>query len=357
VTLRGPGHDQRLSPTLTRRSFLRLMAYAGALLAGCGLAPRTTNTLPSLATAPPRATLPPTPSIAAGRLTPVKDLYLKTYRTTPQPVPKENWQIVLGGLMASPLTYTWADLQSFAIVEQMHTLECIGNPVGGLLFGNELWQGIRLRDVLAAAAPTAHADHLQVSGVDSYVTTIPLELALDERSLLAFSVGGAPLPPSHGFPVRVLLPGVYGQKQPKWVIALEAVSGSKAGTWETQGWSDAATVQINSRIDYPPNGSQIPRVNSLPVSGVAFADNSGVARLEVSVDGGQTWQDARLYPGPTSMAWTVWAWEWETPPPGQHTLKARATSGAGQTQVDAGGFLTNVFPDGTTSIHSVSVTV
>jgi Oxidoreductase molybdopterin binding domain/Bacterial Ig domain len=184
---------------------------------------------------------------------------------------------------------------------------------------------------------------------------VPLELAMDERSLLAFSVGGQPLPLSHGFPARVLLPGVYGQKQPKWVIAMEAVTGARPGTWEIQGRSDEATIQVNSRIDYPPDGSLIPIDQSLPVSGVAFADTSGIARVEVSVDGGLNWSDAKLYPGPTALAWTVWQWNWVAPTAGQHTIKVRATSGAGQTQVDAGGFLTDVFPNGTTSIHSIFV--
>jgi DMSO/TMAO reductase YedYZ molybdopterin-dependent catalytic subunit len=333
------------------------MALGSTLLASCGLAPRAPNSTSSPLTPSPHPPLPRAPTVKAGRVIGVEDLYLKTYRQTPQRVPRENWQVQLGGQMRQTRALTWPDLQTFPLIQQMHTLECIGNPVGGLLFGNLLWEGVRLRDVLAAANPTPESDHLQISGVDGYVTTVPLELALDERSLLAFSVGGLPLPLDHGYPIRVLLPGVYGQKQPKWVIALEAVTGARPGTWEVQGWSDKATVQINSRIDYPPAGSLIPLGQSLPVSGVAFADTSGVARVEVSVDGGLNWSDAKLYPGPSTMAWTVWQWDWATPTAGQHTLKARATSGAGPTQVDAGGFLTNVFPNGTTSIHSVVVTV
>jgi DMSO/TMAO reductase YedYZ molybdopterin-dependent catalytic subunit len=293
----------------------------------------------------------------AGRVIAVQNLYLKSYRETPMPVPRENWQVTLDGQMRQTRTLTWADLQSFPLVEQMHTLECIGNPVGGTLLGNLVWQGVRLRDVLAAANPTAASDHLQISGVDSYVTTVPLDLAIDERSLLAFNVGGQPLPQNHGFPLRVLLPGVYGQKQPKWVVALEAVTGARPGTWEVQGWSDAATVQINSRIEYPPNGSLISPGQSLPISGVAFGDTSGVARVEVSVDDGESWNDAMLLPGPSPQVWTIWVWNWAAPSAGQHRLKARATSGSGQTQLDDGGFLADVFPNGTTSIHSVLVTV
>jgi hypothetical protein len=295
--------------------------------------------------------------VEAGRVVPVDNLYVKSYLRTPEPVPRENWQIVLGGQSRQSPSLSWSDLQSFPLVEQMHTMECIGNPVGGRLIGNLMWQGVRLRDLLALANPNPTSDHLLISGSDEYFTCVPLDLALDERSLLAFSVGGQPLPNAHGYPARVLLPGVYGQKQPKWVIALEAVAGARPGTWEQQGWSDTAIVQVNSRIDYPRDGSMIPSGGAVPISGVAFADTSGIARVEVTVDDAADWSDATMYPGPSTMTWTAWQWEWTRPTVGQHVIKVRATSGAGQTQVDAGGFLSGVFPGGTTSIHSVAVTV
>jgi DMSO/TMAO reductase YedYZ molybdopterin-dependent catalytic subunit len=295
--------------------------------------------------------------VAAGRVIPVEDLYVQSYQRTFEPVPRDAWQLRLGGQMRRPLTLNWADVQSLPLVEQMHTLECIGNPVGGYLIGNLVWQGVRLRDVLALAEPTLLSDHLRMTGADQYVTTVPLELARDERSLVAFSAGGQPLPDVHGYPARVLLPGVYGQKQPKWVIALEAVTGAHPGTWEREGWSDTALIQVNSRIDYPRDGSWIPPGQALPISGVAFADTSGIAQVEVSVDDGAQWSEAELFPGPSTLTWTAWQWEWATPTAGPQVIKARATSGAGQTQIDAGGLLSGVFPNGTSSIHSIAVTV
>jgi Oxidoreductase molybdopterin binding domain/Bacterial Ig domain len=288
---------------------------------------------------------------------PVDNLYVKSYLRTPEPVPHDQWQFLLGGQVRQSRSVTWSDLQGLPLIEQMHTLECIGNPVGGRLIGNLVWQGVRVRDLMALAGPTPASDHLLISGADEYVTCVPLELALDERSLLAFSVNGQPLPQPHGYPARVLLPGVYGQKQPKWVIALEAVTGAQAGTWERQGWSDAAIVQVNSRIEYPPDGSLLSSGQTLPISGVAFADTSGIARVEVSVDDGMHWSDAATFPGPSTMTWTPWQWVWPAATVGTHVIKVRATSGEGQTQVDAGGFLSGVFPDGTTSIHSIGVTV
>jgi DMSO/TMAO reductase YedYZ molybdopterin-dependent catalytic subunit len=295
--------------------------------------------------------------VEAGRIIPVDDLYVKSYQQTAAAVSRDDWKLLLGGQVRQSQTLTWFDLQNFSIVEQMHTLECIGNPVGGRLLGNLVWQGVRLRDLLALANPTSDSDHLLISGSDEYFTCVPLDLALDERSLVAFNVGGQPLPRAHGYPARVLLPGVYGQKQPKWVTAFEAVTGGHPGTWERQGWSDIAIVQVNSRIDYPPNGASIPSGQIVPVSGVAFADTSGVSRVEVSVDGGAHWDEAAIFPGPSTLTWTTWKWDWVLPEAGMHVIKARATSGSGQTQMDDGGFLADVFPNGTSSIDSVSVTV
>ena len=347
----------------SRRSFLRLLAVGSAALASCGLAgiPPTPLVNASATNGPPTPPRPPAlptpPGVRSGRLSAINDLYVKSYQHTLEPISRQTWQLSLGGQVRQPLTLKWTDLQALPIVEQMQTLECIGNPVGGRLIGNLVWRGVRLRDVLAWAHPTSASNHLVMSGADDYFTCVPLQLALDERSLLAFEVGGEPLPSTHGYPARVLLPGVYGQKQPKWVSGLAAVTGPQPGTWERQGWSDEATIQVNSRIDYPPDGSLIPLGQNQAISGVAFADTSGVARVEVSVDNGQHWSEAAIYPGPTSLVWTTWQWNWTAPTAGEYTIKVRATTGAGHTQTDAGGFLSGVFPNGTTSIHSIRVRV
>ena len=347
---------RRPSP-LSRRAFLGLLAAGGAGLASCRALPRAIGPSADAPAPTPRPTLPPPPRVEAGRVIAVDNLYVKSYRHTPEPVSRDTWEWLVGGQVRQSQTLTWSDLQSMPIVEQMHTMECIGNPVGGRLFGNLVWQGVRLRDLLALANPTPDSDHLLISGSDDYFTCVPLDLALDERSLLAFSVGGQPLPRPHGYPARVLLPGVYGQKQPKWVTALEAVTGAHPGTWERQGWSDSAIVQVNSRIDYPRNGAWVSSGQSAPISGVAFADTSGVSRVEVSVDGGAKWGEATIFPGPSTLTWTTWLWDWTKPETGAHVIKVRATSGSGQTQIDDGGFLADVFPNGTTSMHTITVTV
>ena len=348
-----PDFDPR---SLSRRTFLALLGLGAAGLAGCALRGREATSTAAPPSPTPRLPLAPPPDIEAGRVIPVSDLYVQSYRSAFEPASRDTWRLEVTGQMRQPVTLTFADLQDLPMVEQMHTLECIGNPVGGRLIGNLVWQGVRLREVLALAEPTAASDHLLMTGTDEYFTSVPLALALDERSLLAFSVNGEPLPDVHGFPARVLLPGVYGQKQPKWVTTLRAATGYQAGTWERKGWSDTALIQINSRIDYPPTGSVIPAGQPLFINGIAFADTSGVSGVEVSVDGGEHWNEARLFPGPSSQVWTAWQWEWTQPSAGQHILKARAMSSAGQTQVDEGGYLSGVFPNGTSSIHSITIT-
>jgi DMSO/TMAO reductase YedYZ molybdopterin-dependent catalytic subunit len=295
--------------------------------------------------------------VVAGRITPIDELYRQTYSPQIPDIDITDWSLAVEGEAASPLQLSWQDLQAFDAVERMHTLECIGNPIGGRLIGNVNWRGVPLRAVLERAAPSTSATHLVMSSADEYFTCVPLELAADERSLLAFEANGDALPRAHGHPVRVLLPGVYGQKQPKWVISLRLADRYVQGTWEKDGWSDTAAIQINSRIEHPPANGSLPAGEPVVISGVAFSDLSGVARVEISTDGGETWNEATLYPGPEPTVWTIWDWDWPAATPGNHVVQARSTDGNGKIQQPAGRVLGGVFPDGTSGIHEIVVTV
>ena len=344
----------------SRRAFLWVAAMStGGWLAGCG--PRAPASPPAetpLTPTQPNFLTTQPPILEAGQLTPTDRLYIQTHSKDREPaINLDTYQLAINGLVRNPYTLTWPDIQALPVVEQMHTLECIGNPVGGHLIGNILWKGISLLSILERAMPLNKARYLVMSAADEYFTAVPLDLAMDERSLLALEVNGQPLPAAHGFPLRVLLPGVYGQKQPKWVTALRLAENYEPGTWEKQGWSDTAQIQINSRIDYPPANSILPAGKPTPITGVAFADTSGVERVEVSTDAGETWAAAELFPGPTTQVWTLWRYEWLSPGVGLHTLKARGADGSGQTQSDEAGVLAGVFPNGTSAIHSRPVTV
>ncbi|MBI4771778.1 MAG: molybdopterin-dependent oxidoreductase, partial [Chloroflexi bacterium] len=305
----------------------------------------------------PPPPLPWPPDQQPGRLTPVPDFYAQSYAGKPDLSPG-SWRLKIGGMVEQPIELDLAALRSLPAREQMQTLECIGNPSGGRLVGNAVWRGIPLGDLLRQARPGPGATHVQFTAADEYVTSVPLDRALDERSLLAYEMGGEPLPALHGGPARVLLPDVYGQKQPKWPVTLWVVDTYKQGFWEQQGWSDAATLNVNTRIETPGALAELVAGQSLPITGMAFADSSGIRSVEVSVDDGQTWRAAELLPGPNPGVWTLWRWRWENPPAGATALIARSTDGNGrQTVTEGAGVLSGVFPDGTRLAHRIRVTV
>jgi hypothetical protein len=265
----------------------------------------------------------------------------------------------LNGLFDNPMELGLFDLKRRPNVQVMRTLECIGNPVGGTLIGNTTWTGISLRSLLEEAGIQPEAKYILFLSADDYETSITTELAMDESSLIVFEMNGEPLEIKHGFPARLLLPGVYGQKQPKWVTSIRASERDSIGTWEKKGWSNTAAIQVNSKIETPKLRQIIPAHQPFQITGYAFSDTSGIAGVDVSIDDGETWMPADLLPGPDNGVWTLWHWTWEDPQPGKYVVVARATDGNGQAQGESGtfGVLNNVFPDGTSLMHNLSVDV
>jgi DMSO/TMAO reductase YedYZ molybdopterin-dependent catalytic subunit len=361
---------------LTRREALQLLsAGAGAwFLAACssrienGVStsePLQHNQLNPTVQAPTSTPLPEIESLVelpqgfeAARLTPIEDFYVQTYDSVAKPDPL-TWSLSLVGLVDNPLSLSLTEIKTRPSIDRMHTLECIGNPVGGNLIGNTNWVGISFRDLLLEAGVQEDGKHLHFFCADDYFTSVPLELGLDERSLLVYRMGGEDLPVTHGSPVRALFPGVYGQKQPKWINSIRVDRSSKLGTWENKGWSNEATIQINSRIETPRLQQYIPADTPFYLTGWAMADTSGVSLVEVSADDGETWGEATLLPGPHVGVWTLWYWVWEDPTPGTYVLLARATDGNGNSQTGGGvvGVLDNVFPNGSSMMHRVPVNV
>lgn len=362
---------------LTRREFLRLAASGTALaLAGCspiGGASRTpgpaspesraaseaagTPALAHAATAvPTRVAVGALPT--AGRITPAVDFYVQSYDEVAQ-VNLDSWSLTIKGLVREPLQLTWSDLRALPAVEVMRTLECIGNPVGGHLIGNAIWKGVSLAALLDRVGAKPGATHVIMDGADEYFTSLPLAKVQSEQALLAYEMNGAPLTLQHGFPLRALIPGVYGQKQPKWLLNIELTDHYEPGTWEKKGWSDTAAIRVNSRIDEP-RSSVSADAERVLISGIAFSDELGIRRIEVSTDDGENWEEATILPGPTPTVWTAWYLWWERPAAGRHALKVRATDGHGHRQGDAAGrlrLLGGAFPNGTSEIHRVMVTV
>ena len=378
-------------PPISRRDTLKLLSLgAGAwFLASCSTAPpgdpatptavqpRVTETpvptnQPAVHTASATETSAPNPTALpdinglrklpldyeAGRITPVGDFYVQNSNGLAKP-DSFSWRLSLNGSFDQPMELSLVDIRKRPRIEAARTLECIGNPVGGNLIGNASWVGISLSALLQEAGLQAEANYLLFYSEDEYETSIPVSLGLNEDSLLVYEMNGEALTVDHGSPLRVLLPGVYGQKQPKWITSIRASERDQQGTWEKKGWSNEATIQINSKIETPRLRQNIPAGVPFYITGIAMSDSSGIGTVEVSIDDGETWQPAQLDRGANAGVWTLWNWVWEDPLPGKHILSVRALDGNGIQQGESGtfGVLDNVFPNGTSLVHNLSVTV
>lgn len=243
----------------------------------------------------------------------------------------QEWSLEVKGLVANPLVLSYQDLKTFPIVEQPHTLMCISNEVGGDLVGNANWTGVRLRDILAKAGARPALEVI-LRASDGYSESIPMEKALEEGTVLAYEMNGEPLWAKHGYPVRLLVPNIYGMKNVKWLTSIEPVNTDYKGYWQNRGWSDDATIKIMSRIDVPSDGEALP-LAQVTLAGIALAGSRGISAVEVSPDDGKTWMPMRVKPALSPYAWSLWTGTWQPPSPGGYTLVVRAWDGEGKLQV------------------------
>lgn len=242
-----------------------------------------------------------------------------------------GWTLTVGGLVERPLRLAFSELQDeFPLLEEVAVLTCISIWVGGPLVGSSRWTGVRLRDVLTTAGLRQDAVDIVFRCADGYTESLPLERAMDPSVLLVIAQDGRPLRQEHGFPCRLRAPAVYGMKNPKWLQGIEVVDRDHQGYWEQRGWSEDATVRTESRIDTV--GSNLRVGSSTWVAGVAWAGIGGISMVEVSTDGGGTWEPAVLHPSLSRIAWTQWAFQWTPTMPGTYQVLCRATDGAGVIQ-------------------------
>jgi DMSO/TMAO reductase YedYZ molybdopterin-dependent catalytic subunit len=266
----------------------------------------------------------------------------------------EDWRLRVHGLVERELTLDYDELVGMDLIDSWVTLTCVSNEVGGYLAGNAWWTGVRVADVLAMAGPTAEADAVRSTSVDGWTAGTPLEVLTDERdAMFAVAMNGEPLPVVHGFPVRMVVPGLYGfVSATKWVVDVE-VSRFDAfdAYWSTRGWSEQAPIKTSSRIEVP-RGSQYIAAGRVAMAGTAWAQHRGIQAVEVRVDGGP-WQRARLGTVPSPDTWRQWVWEWDATP-GEHRLQTRAIDGEGELQIEQ---TAPPAPDGATGWHTVTVEV
>jgi hypothetical protein len=252
------------------------------------------------------------------------------------------------------LTYSFEDLRSFELIEKAVTLTCVSNPVGGDLISTAVWTGYRTRDLLTHVGVHPDADMVLSTSIDDFTAGTPVDALTDGRdALLAITMNGQPLPVEHGYPARLVVPGLYGYvSATKWVVDLELTRFDKAQAyWTGLGWSERAPIKTESRIDVPQAGQQIP-AGPVRFGGVAWAQIRGVHSVEVRVDDGD-WRATDLGAAYSNDTWRLWSYRWDATP-GAHTITVRATDNTGAVQTPQE---TDVMPDGATGLHSVSFQV
>ncbi len=266
-------------------------------------------------------------------ITPNDLFYCVTKNVVDPRVNVDLWHLELNGLVQNPVTYRFQDLKGFNLVEQETTLMCISNGLDAGLMSNAVWKGIALGDLLDPAGPLADAQRVRLYGVDNYTDTIPIEKALDPTTLLAWAMNGVDLPHRHGYPLRAIVPGYFGEKHVKWLTRIELTGADAKGFYETQGWGPDFITPTRSRIDVPDHGSRFTIHDSpIEMKGIAFGGDRGISRVEISDDDGETWADAKIdYPG-TKLTWALWSYDWRPDDADDYTLVVRANDGEGAVQ-------------------------
>jgi DMSO/TMAO reductase YedYZ molybdopterin-dependent catalytic subunit len=356
-------------PSWERRRFLGSSLAVIGLAVGGGLAgrlllerggptgaPQVADIPPPQTTAPP---LPPGASLDVADVTPIVTPIRDFYRIdTALLVPRPNldeWRLRVRGMVARPFELTYDELLAMPLHEQYVTIACVSNEVGGSLVGNALWSGVRLKDLLDRAGVDPAATQIVGRSVDRFTAGFPTAWALasEREALVAVTMNGEPLPANHGFPARLIVPGLYGYvSATKWLseIELTTLEGFD-GYWVPLGWAKHAPILTQSRIDVPRNGARLD-AGTIAVAGVAWAPDRGVSAVEVEVDNGG-WKSADISSPISDTTWVQFVYRWQAEP-GDHQIRVRATDGEGVVQTDE---RTRPAPDGARGHHTIRVTI
>jgi DMSO/TMAO reductase YedYZ molybdopterin-dependent catalytic subunit len=354
--------------TLDRRRFL---LTAGAVTAGAVVGGVVAKAYGGLAAAADRAGIklprPATPLAPVPQgvdvgvqgvtpwITPNKDFYRVDTALKVPDVPLDTWRLRIFGMVDKEVELTFDDLMKRDLVERRITLTCVSNEVGGPYVGNATWLGIPVRELLAEAGVKSGADAVRSRSADDWTAGTPLDRLMDDKNeaLVAIGMNGQPLPLSHGFPARLVTPGLYGYvSATKWLTELEVTRFADfKAYWTTKGYDAQAPIKTSSRIDVPDSFARV-KAGKVPVAGVAWSQTRGIEKVQVRIDGG-AWQDARLGEADTKDTWRQWVYVWDAKP-GNHTIEVRATDGSGYTQTSK---RAPIAPNGSTGWHSVTVFV
>ena len=334
----------------------------------------------SMPTSSPKIPLPPTSAnipagsifaeetlapFVASELTPNDKFYrIDTDLIVPS-VDANTWRLNVRGLVRNgPLQFTYDELKTMPSTSEYATLECISDKIDGDLISTAYWKGVSLKSILEKAQVLPGAIYIVFRCSDGYDVGIPLDRGLMDGTILAYEMNGVPLPAEHGFPVRAIVPGLYGMMNAKWITDIELVDTVYEGFWQRRGWANNAKYQTHSKIVFPGdalrNRFEELSTNSVtvgsksPIAGVAFAGDRGISKVEVSTDGGNTWQNTSIKDPLSSNSWVLWALDWIPQNRGKYNIVVRATDKAGNMQTAE---IRDTYPNGATGYHSVEETV
>lgn len=380
-----PGPEPSLgTPTDTmdviydRRAFLRLIAAAAVALPIILLgvdrllsrqneaqeqASTTTNLLPQTGPRPKGFEDPNLAPLLASEVTPTYLFYRIDINPIVPQVDSKSWNLTIKGLVEKPLTINYDQIKSMPSVEEYVTLECISNKIGGDLISTALWKGVRLSELLEKAAIKPNVKYVVFRCADGYDVGIPIEKSQMEGTILAYDMNYAPLTPKHGFPVRAIVPGLYGMMNPKWITEIELVDSVYEGYWQRLGWRNNAEDNTGSTILIPDHAPARQRFRKLdetddtsyggkvPIAGIAFAGNRGISKVEVSTDGGTTWKTAQIKDPLSQYTWVLWTAGYVPPNKENYKIVVRATDKTGNTQTTE---MSPPFPNGATGYHTIT---
>ena len=362
----------------SRRAFLRLIAASAVALPIILLgvdrllsrqneaqeqASTTTNLLPQTGPRPKGFEDPNLAPLLASEVTPTYLFYRIDINPIVPQVDSKTWNLTIKGLVEKPFTINYDQIKSMPSVEEYVTLECISNKIGGDLISTALWKGVRLSQLLEKAAIKPNVKYVVFRCADGYDVGIPIEKSQMEGTILAYDMNYAPLTPKHGFPVRAIVPGLYGMMNPKWLTEIELVDSVYEGYWQRLGWRNNAEDNTGSFILIPGQAPARQRFRKLdetedasygdkvPIAGIAFAGNRGISKVEVSTDGGTTWKTARIKDPLSQYTWVLWTAGYVPPNKENYKIVVRATDKTGNTQTTE---MSPPFPNGATGYHTIT---
>jgi DMSO/TMAO reductase YedYZ molybdopterin-dependent catalytic subunit len=290
-------------------------------------------------------------------ITPNERFYVVTKNVVDPDVRLGLWRLEVTGRVRQVKNYSFEDLQNLPSVTQETTLRCISNEVGGGLTSNAIWKGTPLRALIDSAGPQEGVMEVLLHAVDGYTDTLSFTKAMEPTTVVAYEMNGQPLPTRHGYPARIIAPGLFGEKNLKWVTRIELVDHDVKGFYELQGWGPNFVMPTMSRIDQPYNGQKInlaSAMSGVSFKGIAHAGDRGISKVEVSVDGEATWRETEIRYATSPLAWALWDYDWKPERPGNYTLVVRATDGAGARQIKE---TRPTVPEGATGYHRIVVTI